>query len=89
MPIELSPDEKYLFEQMCACAQADSWESMTLEELQRLEAAGRKGGEKDLWFRVDNGKGEKLTLREEISKRLEMNQRARSALKGDSGPIEL
>ena len=72
-------ENHYLFEKMSDCSVAKTWDSMTLTQLQKLEAAGRAVGEKDLWFKV--GK-KKMTLRAEIARRLEREREVRIALRG-------
>jgi hypothetical protein len=81
------PEPEDLWEKMMECAKADSWESMTLDELIRLEALGRAEGQKDLWFRIGTEKkGEKSTLRAEIKRRQELHRIARLAMRGEGPP---
>lgn len=62
----MDDDTRELFEMLLTCSEAGSWETMTLEQLEALEAAAAEDGEKDLW--VESG-GKRITIREEIERR--------------------
>lgn len=89
MSREVEPEEIHLFEKMCDCAEAESWKSMTMEDLIRLEVVGREVGEKDLWIRSGGKKGIKLTLRGEIKRRREMTEKAKAVIRERYGSPEL